>query len=374
MPVNRTELRSNNFDFLRLVAALMVIYGHSAALLKLPPLGCIGAPISTVGVMIFFSVSGYLVTKSWQLNPHLQDYLLKRALRIFPALVACVLLTALVVGPIATTLPILDYFHAHTFKQYFLNCILKIRYFLPGVFEHNTYSGAVNGSLWTLPVEFFCYLVIAAMGLGHKAIRPWLSFGVLLVIFGAAYYSRFFWNGDRIIFYDTSINQSLHVIPFFFAGSLFCILQDRVKCRLDVSILAIFALYYAQANNLDHTLICLSWFAVPYISIAFGSAATPILSRAGRWGDFSYGIYLYGFIVQQSIIGFYANQVSFWTLMMASTIIATVLAIASWHLIEKRALALKHRWLNATYGPMSTSRATSSRSDIVVAEYVTSKA
>ena len=105
--------------------------------------------ILTVGVMIFFSISGYLITESWQWNPKLVAFFVKRALRIFPALIVCVSVTACIIGAAATNLSLRDYFSHPAFPLYFRNIALLISYFLPGVFEDNIYKNAVNGSLWT---------------------------------------------------------------------------------------------------------------------------------------------------------------------------------------------------------------------------------
>jgi peptidoglycan/LPS O-acetylase OafA/YrhL len=136
------DQRDNNFDFLRQFAAFCVIVGHSQSL------------VSTFGVQIFFAVSGFLVTESWLRGPKIGSFLKKRTSRIFPGLMVCILLTALVMGPLLTRLPVGEYFDHPGTLLYLKNIFLSPVYFLPGLFEGNTYPNAVNGSLWSLPVEF----------------------------------------------------------------------------------------------------------------------------------------------------------------------------------------------------------------------------
>jgi len=117
--------RRNNFDALRVMAALMVIHGHGWALVDGVGSGLWGVPFARVGLDVFFSISGYLVMTSWERTPRLAPFLEKRVLRIFPGLIACVLVTVLVLGPLATRLGVAEYFrNAQTFR-YLGNIVLR---------------------------------------------------------------------------------------------------------------------------------------------------------------------------------------------------------------------------------------------------------
>ena len=115
---------------------------------------------------MFFAMSGFLIAKSWSDLPRLVPFAVKRALRILPALVVAVSVTVFVIGPLFTTLPLTSYFSDPVTWLYLVRCSLLITFFgtLPGVFEDNPYPDAVNGSLWTLPVEACCYAMAAALG------------------------------------------------------------------------------------------------------------------------------------------------------------------------------------------------------------------
>ena len=330
----------NNFDFLRHLAAFLVIYGHSLALLGLPYQRLWGTPVSVLGVLMFFSLSGYLVTQSWQRDPRLVAFFIKRALRIFPALTACVIFTACLLGPIFTRISVCEYIWNPHFAEYFENLILLIRYNLPGVFESNIYPNAMNGSLWTLPVEFLCYIVVSALAFGRRPLRfTTVALAGIVICTCSAWLAAY--TGPQIVLWGTDVPQAASLMPFFFVGSFFFVAKGLVPLRLDVAIVAIFALFAVEGLGLGNLLTFSSWLAVPYIVITFGLAATAVLRRFGRFGDFSYGMYLYAFPIQQSIVHLFKNDVGFYTLVVLTTAGSAACACLSWHLVEKRALMMK---------------------------------
>ena len=156
----------NNFDFVRLVAASMVLYSHHFILAGRPEEPKVFGIISFghLAVVMFFSLSGYLVTQSWQSDPHIFRFAMRRILRIWPALAAAVIFCALILGPLVTSSPLIDYFENGGTWSYFKNLIIPRAFHLPGVFENNPYPLSVNGSLWTIPIEVLCYMVLGAAG------------------------------------------------------------------------------------------------------------------------------------------------------------------------------------------------------------------
>lgn len=152
-----TPLRGTNlFDALRIIAAAMVIIGHAWPLSGLSGVPTFaGMKIRHVGVYIFFVISGYLLARSWNRDPRPLAFIVRRALRIFPALFAVILLTILVVGPLLTVQPPGGYWGQRSFWNYFMNFLLLAEYELPGVFVNNP-TPPVNGSLWSLGPEFCC--------------------------------------------------------------------------------------------------------------------------------------------------------------------------------------------------------------------------
>ena len=155
----------NSLDLLRLVAAIFVLYSHQHALLgQAEPTFFGWNTYGGVGVTIFFFLSGMLVWTSWARDPHWGRFFMRRSLRIFPALWVVVLGTAFVLGPVFSTLSVADYFADQETWRYLSTAMMLIRHTLPGVFSDNPFPQAVNGSLWTLPVEFLCYVSVAVLG------------------------------------------------------------------------------------------------------------------------------------------------------------------------------------------------------------------
>lgn len=335
--------RRNNFDALRVAAALMVIHGHGWVLAGGPGPGLWGVPFARAGLDVFFAISGYLVTGSWERTPRLGPFLAKRALRIFPGLVACVLATILVVGPLATSLPLTTYFASGGTYRYLANIALYQELFLPGVFDGLREMGAVNGSLWSLLPEFLCYLTVPVFAaLAGRRGRPWalaagaaLSGGVGLYLFQG-------YDGPALVLYHMDLKYALVEVPFFLVGGLLRLLEERgVRglWRADLCLL-FFTANYAVSSWFDWWNLPLEWFTLPYMVICFGRMSLPVLRHAGRFGDLSYGLYLYAFPIQQLVLARLPG-VSFPVL----TCVALTLPVAfvSWHLIERPALRWKRR-------------------------------
>ena len=178
VPVKPVE-HANNFDAVRLAAALLVLCSHQFFLLGKAQPSPTGNTLGELAVMVFFVISGYLVAQSWYRDPHVVRFILRRFLRLWPALAVATMFIALVSACI-TTVPMRDYFGNALWHFITHNLQLRIDYTLPGVFG-NTSSKAmssVNGSWWTIPLEMKCYLYLAILGLiGLR--RRWASLLVL---------------------------------------------------------------------------------------------------------------------------------------------------------------------------------------------------
>lgn len=327
--------RTNNFDFLRQFAAFLVILGHSQTLRGDPVSRFWDASVATTGVHIFFSLSGYLVTESWLRDPNAGRFLLKRSLRIFPGLALCVLLTALVLGPLLTTLPLSDYFAAPATLAYLTNMVLHTTYELPGLFAANPYQAAVNGSLWTLPIEFVCYVgvLIVALIARHRRVVAGLILALALVLVLDAWLP----GHQPLVRWDTTISETRSIMGYFLAGAMLRLLKDHVPLRADLAVVALACIIAAGILFPGRTWIA-GGIAVPYLVLCFGLGDLAVIRRFGRFGDPSYGMYLYAFPIQQSLIYGSANRISLPALIVATTALSVTLGYASWHLVEHRSL------------------------------------
>lgn len=326
----------NNFDFVRLVGAGLVLYGHSFAFLGLrEPRFLSWLPLGPLGVYIFFTISGYLVAQSHARDPRVLPFLAKRSLRIFPGLAVCIVLTAFVLGPALTTLPWAEYFRDRATFRYLDNIALYITYGLPGVFTTGPLGGAVNGSLWSLPVEFLMYLIVAAVGLVRG--RRW-TYVCLAVVWAFGNLSWAMRAPDMLVFYGTDMRQVFFCGIYFWVGAVIQAFNLARFFSLSATVLA------------GGGLLCLTrwptwlpvaaWVLLPVVVLGFGLSYSPLLARLTRAGDYSYGIYIYAFPIQQTVLGF-SPDIGLPAYVAVCSLLTLACAAASWHLVEKPVLALK---------------------------------
>lgn len=325
----------NSFDLLRLFAAALVLYSHQHALLGLvEPMLFEWTTLGGVGVSIFFFLSGFLVWSSWARDPDLKRFFIRRSLRIFPALWFVVLLTVLVVGVLLSKLSAPDYFASSETWRYLSTALLVIRRELPGVFADNPYPLAVNGSLWTLPVEFLCYVCVALIGSIGLVQRNWLmALSLGLAILAAAFGSQLL--GTRFV-------PHLEMVAIFWWGVMYGFVRGRTVFEyrqwavwIGVFFVA-FLLLGSRGVERTGTLVFAAALVMAAQRVSWGSVVTD------RLGDLSYGMYILAFPVQQIVVALGSRRDwNFATLLGVSFLVTSVLAYASWHLLEKRALLFK---------------------------------
>ncbi len=301
----KTNSRENNFNIIRFMAAIMVMAGHMAYIggYSLPILW--GQGIQSLGVKIFFLIGGYLISKSWLSDPNPLRYSIKRIFRIFPALIIYTVIAAYVVGPLLSDLPMREYYMNPQVSYYLKNILLYPVYVLPGVFSNNPYPNAVNGSLWTLPVEVSLYIlvpcILTLIGANKKNKK---SFVFLIMITGllcAAQILRLKKYPDWfLVIYGTDIASALELIPWYFIGMVFTYPCVQKKLNLQVASILLLCLSCLNANSVCYEM--LRYIIFSYFIFSFSLAEKPYFSRMFVKHEISYGIYLYGFFVQQIIV------------------------------------------------------------------------
>ena len=296
------------------------------------------------GVLVFFGLSGRLITQSWARDPNPPIFLLKRCLRIFPALILVVIVTVFVLGPIFTQVGMREYFSSATTWKYFTNVVFLTRNFgLPGVFETNPFRIGINGSLWTLPWEFALYLSVLATGMmGFLRRKYWVSIAVLLLTILAAAAS---FNTD-----DAIINRSQLLLMFWCGAWMQASFQNGKMPGMVDLVLGLSALLIMAAigpHSLARTGLILFAGSLVWLAehIQFGDQITR------RIGDLSYGMYIWGFPVQQSLIAAFGKEAfPYFGFLAITCAITFLLALLSWHIVEKRFIRMK-RALVATSKP-----------------------
>lgn len=331
MSIN-TKQESNHFNFIRLFAAFLVFYGHAHILM--------GTPVYTtlnheLGVFIFFSISGYLISLSWNNDPSLIRYFKRRSLRIFPALFVVILLSIFVLGPIMTTFDLHTYISSQYIIEYFKNVFLYISYYLPGVFEHNTVPNTVNGSLWSLPAEFFMYILVAIFGKAKNYTKY-----IVILLFMVFLFSTLLWakvSPDMIVVYGTDLREVIKTGTFFWAGALMFHWNFKRFFTFEYFVIILLLLFFLYQWPYIYSIVTL--FFIPFLVLSFGFSNAHILLLFNKF-DYSYGFYIYAFPVQQSILYLYPN-ISLLLFLGSGFIITMFFAALSWHVIEKPILKMK---------------------------------
>jgi peptidoglycan/LPS O-acetylase OafA/YrhL len=329
--------RVNNFDAVRLVAALSVVFSHSFLIAegseanepfaRITGNQCI---LGLVGVFVFFIISGYLVTESYCRQPAPGRFLVRRMLRIFPGLLVNVLISAFLVGPLISALPVGAYFAGPELRQFVMKTVTLNPgpLHLPGVlFADNSVGLLVNGSLWTLRYEMMMYLMILALA-AARLLR--LSSAIALVGVGVA-----------AVYFEVAltplgdIGEWAWFVGFFASGMVLHFLRDRLVIDGRYALLAAVALVVFVW--LGH-FIMLFPLAGAYLVIWFARRHDWWLDYSKHLGDLSYGLYIYGWPAEQLVMWLSGGKALWWQVFVGSLALALPAAWASWHGVEKWAL------------------------------------
>ena len=334
-----------NFNFIRLLAATGVMFSHAFLIADGTeagePLVRLLGPGNIIGiycVFVFFIASGYLITQSAVLSSSVFSYAWKRALRIYPALFACGLVTAGVIAPWFSSLSMSAYFGKLIPLRYAVKTTLyalwgwQIESVTFYAFPQSLGEGA-NGALWTIPEELACYGLIGVLlftGLLRfrtAALLAALAAGSMLIDFAGA---------PRLI------SAFFLLLPSFAFGSLIYFIHRAVGLRSDIALAMIaLALVTASVGLLKQAFPVLVSYPLIWLATS-GRVRLPSLEKLG---DISYGVYLYGWPVEQVARAVLGPQATWWAVFAISWPVAAILGYASWHLLEKRALRLKKvRW------------------------------
>lgn len=337
----------NNLNAIRLVAALLVIVDHAFPLEGVEHFLAprLGFTIGKLCVATFFFISGILITQSWMNDPNLGRFIAKRVLRIFPGLIIAIAVCTFVVGPLFTTLNLHDYFTNKLTYDYFFNnlTLYRQRYLLPKVFETNLYPGAVNGSLWTLPLEISAYILVLFFGvtklLKNKFVILGTTFALVYVIM------RWFPVGKWLdgLFILMPRGLFIEFLFIFALGALAYLFREKIVLN-----------NFAAAVSLAMFLLTLgttqsSWglyFGWSYFILTVGYSNWKICQWVTKPGDLSYGIYIYAFPIQQIVSKYLLeshNNHSPWLNVIISMIVVYPISYLSWRFIEKPALKLRPR-------------------------------
>jgi len=348
---DRSKDRNNHFNLIRLIAALAVLVGHGAMLLGIQPIwepGFYGYDLSTAGISVdaFFVISGFLVTASLLNRRDLTGFVWARFLRIFPGLWVMLLLTVFGLGLAMTTLPAGEYLAAPAMHRYFWRCatiVNGVQQYLPGVFATNVADHAFNASLWTLPLEWRMYEFLALLWAVFVFAPRYrrIVFRVLAPV--AAIATLIYVAADEMRNLHANIG-TMHAYMFV-AGSAIFVLGDRIR----VSSKAVPVLLGVLLLSIvDRQLTFVTYLiAMPFLILNLAYLPGRAALRFNAFGDYSYGVYIYAFPIQQTLIAL-EPEIALSKLTFVAVALTSGMAAFSWHFVEKPALAHKESATAAT--------------------------
>jgi peptidoglycan/LPS O-acetylase OafA/YrhL len=336
---------NTGFAWLRMIGALTVVVDHSAPLtdpsrLTVFPTSWNLSP-GYIALMGFFAMSGYQISDSWRQDPSWWRFSAKRVLRLWPPLLFVVLVTALVIGPLVSILPLAEYLSAQGTWGYIVNNagLYTLQHRLPGVFVDNPWPWSVNGSIWTLPMELTGYLfvlVFGALGLFRRA--PWLT--VVLMLALVALDRRFEASignpGDGGSFLQVPIGSMVAFLVAFSIGMVLHAYRDRIPLSPFVAWALVglqIAVHTTQVGALTLP------FMAGYGALVLAHHWPARLEGYDSWVFGSYGLYIWAFPVQQLLIMAGADQQ--WSLTVTALPLTYLCGWLSWHYIEQPTLSLR---------------------------------
>jgi peptidoglycan/LPS O-acetylase OafA/YrhL len=295
-------------------------------------------------VGMFFALSGFLIAGSALRTGKVGPFLANRCLRIVPALTVEVTLCALVLGPYFTTLPLKEYFADPMFVTYFGNIVGHVSLTLPGVFLDNPWPAIVNANLWTLPPEFWCYLIMLGLMVSGVLAAPkrftLAVVGVSAIALGLGLYDP----AHYTVRHDNTHFTTWYIVLMFFFGAALFLNAKHVTISFPL-FLVCGSLYYLLM--LGDVLGVVSGMLLTYCMVYIGMQSFAWFDRVVR-KDLSYGIYLYGFPITQATValllphlGGVPKSVSYAVIFPLVLVLTGSFASLSWDYIEKPALTLR---------------------------------
>jgi len=338
----------NNFDSLRLLFALLVILSHSyplgAGSYDAEPLYRLTGgqtELGEIAVWGFFVISGFLITQSWLRSPSPIKFMKRRIGRIYPAFIVVAALGAFVIVPYASD--------AHTYAQFsllrFLSHTLRLNVWeMPAVFTKNAHPNVLNGSLWSIPYEFCCYIGVLFLGLCRLIQRRYLVLSLFVVaILCHVSIDVTGWRARSASAFLDVVGDPVTwatVLPFFLAGMLFNLLGAQRLLRPWIAVAAVLVLIASYFVPHAYLVTMPTCGAYALMQLAHLRALNPL--RLGRYGDFSYGVYLYAFPVQQLLVMSAGGRMAPLELFALATPISLLLGCISWFLVERHFVLQRH--------------------------------
>jgi len=329
---------TSGFDYLRIFLSVCVVIEHSLVVTDqiLTANLWIHWPRAALGTILpcFFALSGFLVAGSLQRRPSLPAFISMRVVRLVPALTVEVILSALLIGPLLTQVSLATYFTSADFFRYFLNMIGDVQYVLPGMFAHNPFPDVMNQSIWTIPFELDCYLWLIGLAIfGFVRNRRMLVFVLIgLAALGTAWlFVRY-----QPVWQENPVNGRALIVAFL-AGVALQLYSDVIRLNGWVALVCM-ALGMLLLLDARHSFIAV--FPLAYATVYLGLLNPKRISLLLS-GDYSYGLYLFAFPIQQAEVTFFPAYAWWGYNAVVALILGLAYAALSWWFVEAPILSRK---------------------------------
>jgi len=300
-----------------------------------------GNILGLYGVFTFFIISGFLLTRSLAADPNLIRFCINRALRIYPGFLFCAVVTVLLFGSLLTSSDVATYLttkKTYTYIYDTVSCLCNA-WDAPFSFSHSQLPTVINGSLWSLSFEVLSYVLLV-----------WLSVILRKATFVAAALAILA-LASFVPLAQAVLGGFGYTLPYFAGGALMYVVFARFGTRGWMALVSVLSLCLSALIGMQHYA-----FAIfgAYIVVFLGEHPNFGSAFAAKFGDWSYGIYLYGWPIEQAIKELsQSNEGS--RLFFYSLPIALGISAISWFAVEKPCLGLKKR-LEERFQPRSISR------------------
>jgi peptidoglycan/LPS O-acetylase OafA/YrhL len=354
---SRVYGRDNNFTLIRIAAASLVLFSHSFLLAPGGPYAepwraTLGLSIGSFAVDVFFVTSGLLVTASLSRSQSIVEFAAARFFRIWPALLAVLFLTVFVLGPVCTSLPLHDYFFQHQTWGYLAHNATLLgdtRLVLPGVFEV-WHKPEVNVSLWTLPYEVRCYAGLLLLWVAAPTRR--FFHGAVIALFAVLLALHVGSLGDHTVEYSP-----FRLYCLFAAGCALFVMSSYIELS---AVLGLVFLSAVLMSSLSREIFAWVYtLAIPYLVVCSAYIVDGGLRVYNRLGDYSYGVYIFGWPVQQIVVSLCPHLTPLQVFAVAMPVTVGI-AVCSWRFVERPSIQFGTRWVARLRMPRPSAAAAAS--------------
>ena len=327
--------RNNHFNLIRFVAAYAVLVSHAWPISRgvgtdEPLASLIGYSLGEIAVIIFFSLSGFLITKSFEQRASIRSFLIARFARLFPGLAVSLVLVGFIIGPLTSELGMWNYLQDRETATFFLRnlTLIQSQFTLPGVFEDLPYP-AIEGSIWTLAHEAACYGLVLVLGVAG-AFRKRITLSIMLTFYALSW---IFLPVIEVYVHSKLLQTYALALPFL-VGTAFWLWRNVIFLSLPIAVLFWSAFVLGNGTTLAYPALVL---ALTYTLFWLAHLPGKFLLNFNRSGDYSYGIYVYAFPIQGLVIWLWGPMPPTINIAYAAPV-TLICAILSWHYVEKPAL------------------------------------